>query len=502
MSIPAILGTTLDNIPNDVPYLFPRAERIRAMEEHTVTRGGFRAGLVWAGRRQPDPRRSIPLQALAPLAALDGIAWYSLQCDEHRGEIGESPLPLLDLIDSIANFEDTAALICNLDLVVTIDTAVAHLAGALGKPTFLLLPFMPDWRWMMNRDDSPWYPTMRIFRQKEPGRWDGAVRELFAALEVLPGKAISASPSIAKRLKCYIYREGPDFFLSPHQKGQLVTPVYEAAEEMQLVDEPADADFFLFPHDLTPLQSTLGLDNTVRFLEALPHYGRHAARHVVYSSHDDPCSLPIRGIVFKTSVSTANRNDRTIAAPYLVEDFAAQFTFSPDEIPYATGFMGYPGSSPLRERLVLSVAAEKRLKAFFDLAPKFHGHLSPLEKAERRSQYVAFLRSSLAILCPRGDGENSIRFFEALSMGRIPILLADSCLLPAEDLIPYDDIILRITEGEVERAGELLHDWLAAQSSQQLLERCRTAREVWETYFSLQGFGRYMVSVMRDMGKG
>jgi hypothetical protein len=113
------------------------------------------------------------------LADIAGISWYSLQ----TGWDKPLPLPITDLTSHIRDFSDTAALIYQLDLVITIDTAVAHLAGALGKPTWVMLPYAPDWRWMMGRDDSPWYPTMRLFRQNQAGDWGDVIERMGEALE-------------------------------------------------------------------------------------------------------------------------------------------------------------------------------------------------------------------------------------------------------------------------------------------------------------------------------
>jgi ADP-heptose:LPS heptosyltransferase len=118
---------------------------------------------------------------LAPLAKIDGLKFVSLQKDGSPGAIPE----LIDWTSELHDLADTAALIQNLDLVVTIDTAVAHLAGAMGKPVWVLLPFVPDWRWMLDRNDSPWYPTMKLFRQSSPGDWTEPVGRVIAELNDL-----------------------------------------------------------------------------------------------------------------------------------------------------------------------------------------------------------------------------------------------------------------------------------------------------------------------------
>ena len=178
MSLPMIFGTTVETIPCDVPYLAPPSERLSFWQSQIIDNGCFKIGLCWAGKRNPDPGRSCPAELLASLAEIPGVSWYSLQV----GWGDDLPLAMSDLTAHIRDFGDTAALVAQFDLIITVDTAVAHLAGALGKPTWVMLPQAPDWRWMLVREDSPWYPTMRLFRQREAGAWAEVVRRVGEAL--------------------------------------------------------------------------------------------------------------------------------------------------------------------------------------------------------------------------------------------------------------------------------------------------------------------------------
>ncbi|GFE59668.1 tetratricopeptide repeat protein [Geobacter sp. AOG2] len=184
LSLPRLLSTTLDSIPNHVPYLEPSAEKRGMWRARLAKDANLKVGICWAGRKFPDQRRSIPPSLLAPLSDLRHISWYSLQVDEadKKDGTGIAALPLIDLTGHIHDFDDTAALITCLDLVITIDSAVAHLAGALAAPTWILLPFAPDWRWMLGRDDTPWYPTARLFRQAQPGAWSRVIADVTALL--------------------------------------------------------------------------------------------------------------------------------------------------------------------------------------------------------------------------------------------------------------------------------------------------------------------------------
>jgi hypothetical protein len=180
LSLPSVLGTTAENLPRNVPYLSAEPNRIKAWADRIVALAGTRkVGLVWGGKKTPDPKRSIPLKQLAPLWEAPDIAWFSLQTGEHVSQLAEAPSGLIrDLGKDVTDFADTAAAIAHLDLLITIDTATAHLAGAMGAKTWTMIPFAPDWRWMHGRSDSPWYPTMRLFRQPKIDDWNSVVRQV------------------------------------------------------------------------------------------------------------------------------------------------------------------------------------------------------------------------------------------------------------------------------------------------------------------------------------
>jgi hypothetical protein len=179
-SLPFACRTRLDSIPADVPYLKPHP-RLAALWREKVSGAGLKVGLVWAGNpTHPNDRtRSIRLNQLAPLAAA-GIEFHSLQKGPAAAQVGDAPnrMRIIDHSGQLANYVDTASLISELDLVIAVDTSVAHLSGALGRRTWVLIPFVADCRWLIGRSDSPWYPTMKLFRQHARERWDGAIEEL------------------------------------------------------------------------------------------------------------------------------------------------------------------------------------------------------------------------------------------------------------------------------------------------------------------------------------
>jgi tetratricopeptide (TPR) repeat protein len=180
LSLPFVFRTTLKSIPSTIPYITVGPTLVRKWREKIQdNRSRFNVGLVWAGDLS-HPRvqyRSCSLEAFQPLSQLDGIALFSLQKGEAATMAKNPPegMKIIDYTEAITDFADAAACMENLDLVISVDTAAAHLAGSLGKPVWTLLPFVPEWRWLLDREDSPWYPTMRIFRQPRPGDWKGVI---------------------------------------------------------------------------------------------------------------------------------------------------------------------------------------------------------------------------------------------------------------------------------------------------------------------------------------
>lgn len=188
LSLPHLLGPEPAKIPAAVPYLRVDAEAVDQWKAR-LNPSGFKVGIVWAGRTSSVEyrRRACSLADFSPLAELAGVRFFSLQKGPAASEAATPPvgMDLVDLSAALRDFKDTAAVVMNLDLVVAIDTAVAHLAGALGKPVWTVLPHFPDWRWELGREDSRWYPTMRIFRQSRPGDWSGVFENVAAELRVL-----------------------------------------------------------------------------------------------------------------------------------------------------------------------------------------------------------------------------------------------------------------------------------------------------------------------------
>jgi Flp pilus assembly protein TadD len=188
LSLPHLLGTQADNFPADVPYLFAREDLIRLWQGRLGDCPGFKVGICWQGdpRHRDDRRRSFTLSHFAALAEIPDVDLISLQKGTGTEQLAAVRFPVKalgpDFDEGNGPFMDTAAVMKNLDLVVTSDTAVAHLAGALGVPVWVALAKAADWRWQLDREDSPWYPTMRLFRQEQAGDWGLVFQRIAGAL--------------------------------------------------------------------------------------------------------------------------------------------------------------------------------------------------------------------------------------------------------------------------------------------------------------------------------
>jgi hypothetical protein len=187
LSVPLWYGTTLQTIPAQVPYMAADPRLIESFAaKYFRSDPNFKVGIVWAGRptHANDHHRSMQLAALAPLAEVPGVTFYSLQKGDAARQLQNAAggtlggMKVVDLSAGLIDFNYTAAAISGLDLLITVDTAVCHLAGALGKPVWVLVPFIPDWRWMLDREDSPWYPTMRLFRQTKRLEWGPVIERV------------------------------------------------------------------------------------------------------------------------------------------------------------------------------------------------------------------------------------------------------------------------------------------------------------------------------------
>ncbi len=204
LSLPHRFETRMETIPATVPYLrAPEATLRRWAERIPATPGELKVGIVWAGNKLHvnDLNRSIPLARWAPLLGVEGVRFFSLQVGETARQVDDWSGKVTDLSPALTDYAETAAAVEQLDLVISVDTSVVHVAGALARPTWVLVPWVPDWRWLRDREDNPWYPTIRLFRQAEPYHWDPVLQrvaqELAAATadrgRLIPAHGASAS---------------------------------------------------------------------------------------------------------------------------------------------------------------------------------------------------------------------------------------------------------------------------------------------------------------------
>lgn len=176
-ALPALFDWHPEDPVNAAPYLSAPPERVPL-----PSGSGLKVGLTWAGNVDPDPFRTCPLEQLRPLLDVQDVTFYSLQTGDIRREMGRIPPARRPILLSFSDFSETAGWLSQLDLLITIDTSMAHLAGGLGLPTWVMLPHRADWRWLLDRDDSPWYPSLRLFRQSVQGQWKDVVERLVSAL--------------------------------------------------------------------------------------------------------------------------------------------------------------------------------------------------------------------------------------------------------------------------------------------------------------------------------
>ena len=243
LSLPRVFGTDAGSIPADVPYLRVDETRSAKWRERLRPDEALKVGIVWAGSptHLRDRFRSLSVRSLERLLQIPGISFYSLQKGPAAASLKTADSTVVDLGGELANFADTAAAIAHLDLVIGVDTAVVHLAGALGKPVWTLLPIPPDWRWLEAREDSPWYPTMRLFRQKSHGDWNEVVERVKSALqhelrrraETRTSEVAVAQTSVPVRPKVPVVRatDPPDGFCRVAETRHGIMQYFPATDE-------------------------------------------------------------------------------------------------------------------------------------------------------------------------------------------------------------------------------------------------------------------------------
>jgi glycosyltransferase involved in cell wall biosynthesis len=389
------------------------------------------------------------------------------------------------------------------------------------------------------RDDL----AQRALKRAELFSWERCVQETIAAykqaLGAVPAAAVTA-PTMADAPKrpvtLYCYRPGIDFsldeqacyILAPLILGTALEPVCEVKiapsqwrfhpishewrtnplwagyqydpDLFRMSESPDEADFFVFPYLLDELIESAGVQSVAAWLKQLPYYAGAAERHLFMTLHDSSEPFGMPSCFFRASIKPSANDSKAYALPYPVDNFQDRCHFEPARIRYDVSFVGFIGdavSGPVRRAVVASLQQSSLLRAHVSVSERFHGFEEPDVRLQRRELFVDSLASSWLVICPRGAGENSYRFFETLSMGRIPVLLSDDCLLPFEESIDYDSIVLKIPEHAADRTAEILHQWLAAQTRESLIERCKKARKVWEQYLACPQWNHRIIETLR-----
>ncbi len=281
MSLPGAFGTQPDSIPANVPYILPDPDRVTKWRKRLADLDGYRVGIGWQGnpKYRGDRQRSIALEHFAAVGAMPGVRLVSLQKGEGARQVErlERPFPLaqFDDLDSTGGaFMDTAGILANLDLVITSDTALAHLAGGMGVETWIALPFAADWRWLRNREDSPWYPTVRLFRQERRGDWKAVFERIAAelALRVARREKSGAGRQPSAEAQA-AFRKGTE----SAKRGDHIAAVSHLRAAIALHEEYAEAH-----HNLGVVLARSGERQGAiaafrRTLEVNPDYGEAAA---------------------------------------------------------------------------------------------------------------------------------------------------------------------------------------------------------------------------------
>jgi tetratricopeptide (TPR) repeat protein len=260
LSLGRIFQTTLENLPRYTPYVYANPQKA-LIWQHSIKTTGLKVGLIWAGnpRHKNDHHRSCHLKQLAPLFEVSGIQWFSLQKGEAEKQLYEinSPVQIVACAKELNDFSDTAAAMLNMDLIISVDTSTAHLAGALGRNTWILLPFAPDWRWLMDRTDSVWYPNAKLFRQSKEGDWTSIIEIVKNELKQLVIKKNSSQPPLSQQTVQYLQQgdafvdqknhlQAIDFYKQAHSQtpDHFITNFKLASSYLALEQYPAAIDLY------------------------------------------------------------------------------------------------------------------------------------------------------------------------------------------------------------------------------------------------------------------
>jgi hypothetical protein len=294
-------------------------------------------------------------------------------------------------------------------------------------------------------------------------------------------------------LKIFIYKD--DQLVFPENMPKQQVPILEYINRIslsnqdtpivRLTDNAEESDYILYPYFLDSLFDFINYLDLVEYINNLPYFKQFEEKHIFFLNHDLSIPFHMTSLFFRASIEASSKDINAISLPHSVEDLFHVSHFELEKCKYDVSFVGYIGSSYIRFPLIKSILQTKRnMRHQIKVFPAFHGHLDGETKILHKILFKESLRDSLMVLCPAGTGKNTIRFFEVMSMGRIPILVSDDCMLPFEDKIDYSSFILRIDENQVEKADEIIADWIESHSIDELISKCKVSRATWENYFA------------------
>lgn len=287
------------------------------------------------------------------------------------------------------------------------------------------------------------------------------------------------------RIYSYTYS---DFHLTEKQRsGYASVNLFKRTDLFEKVSRHQDADFIIFPIAIDGiLETSTPEESLLTFLKTLPFYKSYEKKHIFFSFHDYSDAIHSSSIFFRASVKQSVATTTTFALPYVVFDEGTTL----ETIEYHSSFVGSTSTNILRKELVEILSRCNKLKFYTNTVDTFHENLSSFEeKQQRKKLFLETIHKSLTVCCPKGYGVQSKRFFEVLSMGRIPILISDDILLPLEENIEYSKAILRLSEENISQIENFLAPFFIANKSQDLIERFQYARFIWIEYLQPSKWG-------------
>ncbi|MHA1216851.1 MAG: exostosin domain-containing protein, partial [Candidatus Thorarchaeota archaeon] len=381
---------------------------------------------------------------------------------EEQGVIEEILSPLLVRLGYVGEVENTAAATAVGQGSRSAKTTVAHGGRAEAPKRLGVYVYRPgrDFRWPLQ------WPC-RVPAWRAVGSSSGLASEIPRSL-TSPADGHSAIPRVVP--------------LIDSETGQLLEP-----QLYHLCDSPEEADCLLFPFYLDPFINLLGMDRVKEMIKGLPHFAGRESSHVFWTNYDDPRPFDLPCVFFRASTDVRRKDERAIPVPYETEDLGRLSGADFASLPYDTSFVGFSGRTGLRQLIAEGVTKTPELKALVKLRRQFWRHV---RSAEQRTEYLESLAASRTVLCPRGAGTGSIRFFEVLSAGRIPVLISDDYELPFADVIDYERFIVRFSEREAPLVGRKLFEWLQSHSMEALQEMGRLGREAWVKHLKVSNWPR------------